>query len=321
MSKLTNTTLFTALVTPFNEDGTIDYLSLDSLIEKQVQAGNGLLLIGSTGEGLALTTQEKLALLQHVCEQNLSVPILVGVGGFQLEETLHWLKACEALPIDGYLLVTPIYARPGPQGQVKWFHKLLDAVSKPCMLYNVPARTGCSLEIEVLKRLKNHPNLWALKEASGSIDQFRAYQNAAPEIALFCGNDDLMPILAKEGAKGLVSVMANVWPQATSHYLQLSLQKKITTDSALLPAIRSVNNRNPVSVKVLLHALNQIDNSQLRAPLSEEDGSSPEELLEKHLEVERWMQAIPSPITTQFQQNSDLESNISTPSSEVQPPK
>lgn len=290
MSKLTNISTFTALVTPFNEDGTVDYLSLDLLIVKQVEAGNGLLLLGSTGEGLALTTQEKLCLLRHVCEQNLPVPILVGVGGFQLEKTLDWLETCEALAIDGYLLVTPIYARPGPQGQVEWFRKLLDAVSRPCMLYNHPTRVGCSLEIEVLQKLKRHPNFWALKEASGSLEQFRAYRNAAPEIALFSGIDDLMPLLATEGAAGLVSVMGNAWPQATSCYVQLAQQKKITEDNPLLPAIYSVNNRNPVSIKVLLHALNQIRTPQLRAPLSREDGSSPEELLAHHLEVEKWMQ-------------------------------
>ena len=290
MSKLINTTLFTALVTPFNESGSVDYPSLDALIKEQVRVGNALLLLGSTGEGLALTTQEKLNLLRHVCEQNLPVPILVGVGGFQLEETLDWLKACEALPIDGYLMVTPIYARPGPQGQVEWFQKLLDAVSKPCMLYNVPARTGCSLELEVLQKLKNHSNLWALKEASGSQEQFRAYRDAAPEISFFCGNDDLMPILATEGAKGLVSVMANTWPEATNRYVQLALQNKIGKDNALAPAIQSVNKRNPVSAKVLLHATNQIRTPMLRAPLSIEDGSSPNELLERHLEVERWVQ-------------------------------
>lgn len=288
MSKLTSTPLFTALVTPFNENGTIDYDSLDKLIKEQVRAKNGLLLLGSTGEGLALTTQEKLSLLQHVCKQSLPAPILVGVGGFQLEDTLNWLKSCNSLPIDGYLMVNPIYARPGPQGQFEWFQKLLDTASKPCMLYNVPARTGCPLEIGVLKRLNQHPNLWALKEASGSLEQFRAYRNAAPELTLFCGNDDLMPTLVKEGAKGLVSVMANAWPEATNRYVQLSLHEKITAGSVLLPAIQSINNRNPVSVKVLLHALNQILTPYLRPPLSNRDGSSPKELLERHLEVEKW---------------------------------
>lgn len=290
MSRLTSTNTFTALVTPFTESGAIDYDSLDSLIARQVRVGNGLVLLGSTGEGLALTVQERLNLLRHVCEQNLPIPILAGVGGFQLKETLYWLEACEALPLDGYLMVTPIYARPGPHGQVEWFSRLLNAVSRPCMLYNVPARTGCSLAIEVLQKLKEHPNLWALKEASGSCKQFCTYRDAAPAIALFSGNDDLMPVLAAEGAVGLVSVMGNTWPEATNCYVRLSLQEKITTNHALLPAIRSVNNRNPVSAKILLHALGQISSPYLRPPLSEQDGSCSETLLKQHLEVEGWLQ-------------------------------
>lgn len=288
MSKLMNTNTFTALVTPFKENGAIDYASLDSLIAEQVQAGNGLVLLGSTGENLSLTKEEKLYLLSHVCEQKLPLPILTGVGGIQLEETLDFLRACEALAIDGYLMVSPIYTRPGPHGQLNWFRQLLNAVSKPCMLYNVPARTGSKLAVNVLKDLSEHPNLWALKEASGSLEDFRAYRNAAPEIALFSGNDDLMPILASQGAVGLVSVMGNPWPEATNCYVQRSLQKEAV--NLPVSAIRSVNNKNPVSAKILLHALGKIRSPQLRAPLSIQDGTASEELLECHISIEQWLQ-------------------------------
>jgi 4-hydroxy-tetrahydrodipicolinate synthase len=279
MSKLTSTNTFTALVTPFTENEAIDYESLDRLIKEQVKAGNGLVLLGSTGEGISLSLEEKYSLLRHVCQQDLPVPILAGVGGFQIDEVLDLLKVCETLPIDGYLMVSPIYLRPGPHGQTEWFRRLLDAVSKPCMLYNVPARAGTSLAIEVLQELGEHQNLWALKEASGSLDQFRAYRDIAPNLALYCGNDDLMPQLAMEGAAGLVTVMGNTWPEETSGYVEDSLKGDYIPSTELLSAIRCVSKANPVSVKLLLHSQGQIASPKLRAPLSEKDGSSPKEIL------------------------------------------
>lgn len=288
MLKLKHTTLFTALITPFNEDGTIDLISLDQLIANQTQAHNGIVLFGSTGEGLALSTKEKTQVLKHVFKRKISTSVLVAVGGFQLEETLNWLKTCEEFPIDGYLIVTPIYARPGLYGQMQWFEKLLDASTRPSMLYNVPARSGCSLLPEVLEELRHHENLWALKEASGSIEQFQAYQKAAPNIDLYSGNDDFMPQLAKEGAKGLVSVMSNTWPIPTKQYVDLSFRRRMPQDQALISAIQAVNYKNPTSVKVLLHALKVIPSSCLRPPLSEKDGTDAPTLLKKHHDVLQW---------------------------------
>ena len=284
-----NTHTFTALATPFKEDGRIDYDSLDSLIKSQNQAGNALLLLGSTGEGISLSAQEKFDILEHVCKKDLSVPILAGIGGVSFQEVLRSLRVYESLPaIDGYLLTTPVYSKPGPKGQLAWFRSLLDEASKPCMLYNIPSRAGVSIAPEVLRELNGHPNFWALKEASGSLEEFRSYRDASPDIAFYCGNDELMPILVLEGAKGLVSVMGNVWPEFTRLYVDWSLQRKMILEGSLLKAIRCVNNRNPVSIKAILHALGRIASSHMRLPLSKEDGSDFEDLLEQNFIVDKW---------------------------------
>ena len=151
---LSNYPLWTALVTPFDADNQVDYDTLTTLVVEQQNAGNGLLILGSTGEGLALDQAEQRAIVEHVCSLNPSVPIMVAVGGFNLTEQLAWLAFCEALPVDAYLLGSPLYAKPGLIGQTQWFDALLNATE--LTLYALQ-RTGSkcrrSCQPQVLKNL------------------------------------------------------------------------------------------------------------------------------------------------------------------------
>ncbi|MBL4910251.1 MAG: 4-hydroxy-tetrahydrodipicolinate synthase [Alteromonadaceae bacterium] len=264
------TVLWTALVTPFTENDTIDFRSLAAIAVKQAEAGNGIVLLGSTGEGLALTLAEKTQIVEFVCQLNLNTPLMVAVGGHNLPEQTAWVDQCNQYAIDAYLLGTPIYAKPGVVGQTQWFAQLLNAAKFPCMLYNVPSRSGIEIPLQTVKNLKDHPNFWAMKEASGDINKFLAYREALPHIALFSGEDGMMPYLANAGAKGLVSVCANAWPEATKRYVELSLASEIKT---LFPlwhnAIASLFSvANPIPVKVLMHCQNEISQPNLRAPLT-----------------------------------------------------
>jgi 4-hydroxy-tetrahydrodipicolinate synthase len=274
MNKLNQYVVWTALVTPFNKDRTIDYQSFEKLIYKQQEAGNALLVVGSTGEGLALTFNEKKEIVKFVSDLNLNVPVMVGVGGFNLEQQLDWIEYCNGLSVDAYLLVTPLYAKPGIKGQVKWFAALLDKATKPCMLYNIPSRTGVVLYPEVVKSLEKHSNLWSLKEAGGSVEKFKQYREVIPGLSIFSGEDALMPELVKEGVVGLISASANVWPAGIKSYVERCLRNEI--DGSVLSSkepIESLFNlaSNPVPVKVLLHHKGWIKEPVLRAPLTHED--------------------------------------------------
>ncbi|MFZ9035880.1 MAG: dihydrodipicolinate synthase family protein, partial [Francisellaceae bacterium] len=163
--------LYTAIITPMRDDGNIDFISFKNLLEIQQKADCGVVILGSTGESLAIDDKEKRQIVHFVMALNLSIPVIVGVGGYQLQQQLDWIDFCNSYHISGYLLVTPLYAKPGTKGQSQWFEALLDASDKPCMLYNVPSRTGIHLSDETLSALKHHPRLWALKEASGDIDR------------------------------------------------------------------------------------------------------------------------------------------------------
>src|ERR1700677_4871922 len=146
MTPLNTQKIITALITPMTTSGALDFESLAGLVHLQEEAGNSILLLGSTGEGLALTLAEKKQVLEHVFALQPKVPVIVGVGGFQLEEQLRWMAHCQQnYPLAGFLLVTPLYAKPGVQGQIAWFKALLDAATVPCILYNVPGRSAVKL--------------------------------------------------------------------------------------------------------------------------------------------------------------------------------
>jgi len=267
---LNDYSLWTALVTPFDQHGDVDYNTLTKLVSEQEAAHNGILLLGSTGEGLALTQKEQQAIVEHVCQLKPAVPLMVAVGGSNLKQQIEWVNYCNKLPIHSFLLGSPLYAKPGAIGQTHWFESLLNASDHPCMLYNVPGRSAVSIPTATIQNLQNNKNLWALKEASGSIAQFEAYRQAAPNLAIFSGDDALMPYFAQAGAKGLVSVAANAWPEQTHEFVKRSLSGQhpnlFAQWSSAINSLFAV--ANPIPVKVLMHLQGRLSSPQLRPPLT-----------------------------------------------------
>lgn len=289
-STLIDTKLWTALVTPMKENGDLDLEDFASLIHKQNEAGNGVLVLGSTGEGLALGLEDKKQVVNTATSLNIDVPIMVGVGGFNLREQIEWIEYCQEFDPDAFLLVTPLYAKPEVNGQIEWFRSLMDAADKPCMLYNVPSRTGSWLEKEVLGELADHPNMYALKEAGGSIAKFQEYREAAPEVPLYSGDDGMTPYFSLNGCRGLVSVMANVWPKATHKYLDLCLEGK-TQDLVQHwkePIASLFEVSNPIPSKVILREKGWIKTSTLRPPLSDQELENSERLQQADESINKW---------------------------------
>jgi 4-hydroxy-tetrahydrodipicolinate synthase len=282
--------VWTALITPLLSDGAIDYVGLQAIAEQQNAAANGILLLGSTGEGLALTNEEQLAIVEFVVALSLDVPLMVAVGGHNLAAQLDWIGQCNQLPISAYLLGSPIYAKPGPIGQTAWYQALLDAADFPCMLYNVPSRSGVEIAISALQALQHHENCWALKEASGDLNKLLAYRQHCPDIELFSGEDAMMPYLANAGVRGLVSVCANVWPQETQRYVALALSQQCDDLFPLwhnaIAALFQVTS--PIPVKVLMTELAVISTATLRLPLCQEELASDHNLHTIHQKIQQW---------------------------------
>ena len=288
------TLLWTALITPFHEDGSVDEQTLVKLAQLQDKAGNGILLAGSTGEGLALTHGEKRQIVKLVCDLGLSVPVMAGVGGYNLQEQMAWIEECNSLGVDAFLLVTPLYARPGIEGQTEWFMKLMGVAEKPCMVYNIPSRTGVRMPVQVLRNIQDHSRFWAVKEASGSISDYTEFRFACPDVPLYSGDDGLLPFFSAAGCRGLVSVASNVWPEETRLYAEKCLERD--TES-LFPVWKKAsaalfNAPNPVPVKTLMKEKGLIPRVVLRPPLSEKDLPGISVLKDSDASIAEWYQKI-----------------------------
>lgn len=282
--------LWTALITPMHPDGSVHFEDLTRLLKRQEAAGNGVLILGSTGEGISFSEEEKREIIQFTASQNLKIPIMAGVGGIRLETQLEWIDFCNNLAIDSFLLVTPLYSKPGRYGQAEWFTQLLNRSEKRCMIYNIPSRTGVKLPPEVLLDVEAHPNLWAVKEASGSVEEFKTFHQKLPKLPLFSGDDALLPDFATVGCAGLVSVAANVWPMETKLYVKKCLSGNSDNLKPLWgKAVRALFSApNPIPTKMLLHTKKEITNSTLRPPLTERDLTDSAHLMDVDRAVGEW---------------------------------
>lgn len=287
---INSTPLWTAVVTPMKENGDVDYTSLENILKAQNEAGNGILILGSTGEALNIDDDEAVKVLNFAINFKKNVPLMCGIGGINLSKTRAWTEYLNSLAIDCYLVVTPLYAKPGDEGQYQWFKAILDTATRPCMLYNVPSRTGKDMSIKAVEKLNTHPNFWAIKEASGSVEKFKQYVAAAgSQGRVYSGDDAMLWHFAPHGAKGLVSVASNVWPAQTHLYTKQCLDKtldelKLWEDSTNLLFVAS----NPIPVKWLMAHVGQISTPILRAPLTHEDMTRKEEVVAAHENINNW---------------------------------
>lgn len=289
---MTDIQLWTALITPMHLDGSIHFENLEQIIKRQEDAGNGILVLGSTGEGLALSDDEKKEIVDFVSDRENSVPIMVGVGGFNLKNQTDWISYCNDKNTQSFLLVNPLYSKPGLRGQIDWFKSLLDTAGKPCMIYNIPSRTGVKLFPEVLKQLEHHDNLWSVKEASGSISDFQQFKKTVPSIPLFSGDDGLMPFFAAAGGSGLVSVASNIWPHETKLYVEKCLKgDTVSLFPVWTDAVKALfSASNPIPLKVLMKQKGLIETSVLRLPLTDKELSDTKHLHDSDKAIEHWFE-------------------------------
>ena len=289
MKDINSYQVWTAIITPMNRGSSVDYESLGHLLKVQEAARNAITILGSTGEALNIDEAERRAILDFAMGLDLDVPIMVGVGGINLHQQTEWVQYLNTLDVDAYLFVVPPYAKPGIHGQAGWFNALLDIAKKPVMLYNLPGRTSVKLEISALEMIKDHPNSWAVKEASGSEEEFAAYIRTAPNLRFMSGDDAMLPSFAKLGAEGVVSVASNVWPEATGEVARQCLGGSFQDTEMWDNATKALFcASNPVPVKALLHDLGRIKTPELRLPLSSHDMADIEIVRQANTSIESW---------------------------------
>jgi 4-hydroxy-tetrahydrodipicolinate synthase len=215
----------TALVTPFRRDGAIDEGAVSKLARRQIDAGIHFLVpCGTTGESPTLSEDERVRVVELVvAEARGRVPVLAGAGGYDTRDVIHSALRMQRAGADGILSVTPYYNKPTQEGLFQHYKAIAEAVPLPIILYNVPGRTGCNIDVRTLVRLSAIANIVGVKEASGNMTQMCDVCNAVPDSFLVLSGDDALTLpLMAIGGRGIVSVASNAVPSEMSRLVELA---------------------------------------------------------------------------------------------------
>ncbi|MBO5945018.1 MAG: 4-hydroxy-tetrahydrodipicolinate synthase [Clostridia bacterium] len=267
----------TAIVTPLTRDG-IDFDKFGELIEWQISEGiDAIVAVGTTGEGSTLNDDEHRAAIKFCVEKVAGrVPVIAGTGSNDTAYAIELTKYASEVGADAMLLVTPYYNKATQRGLIESFRAIADASTKPCILYNVPSRTGCNLTPASAAVLADHPNIVAIKEACGDISQIAELARLVGDrMDIYSGNDDQIVPVMSLGGKGVISVLSNIMPKTTSDmckmYMSGDTKGALKLQLELLPLINSLFSEvNPIPVKAAVAAMGYCEN-YVRLPLTTMD--------------------------------------------------
>lgn len=275
-----------AIVTPFKEDGAVDYDQLKSLVEYQIaNKTDAIVICGTTGESSTMTEEEHLEVIKKCCEYvNKRIPVIAGTGSNCTETAIQLSKEAEEVGADALLVVTPYYNKATQNGLIKHYTMIAEAVNIPIIMYNVPSRTGCNIQpATAVKLAKEVKNIVAIKEASGNISQVaRLAKLADGAIDIYSGNDDQVVPLLSLGGKGVISVTANIIPQDTHDMVAKYLEGDVEGSLALQLKAMDLCDAlfcevNPIPVKKAVE-LAGLCNGYVRMPMTEAEPASVEKI-------------------------------------------
>ncbi len=275
-----NKTLFTgagvAIVTPFNEDGGVNFESLGNLIENQIaNETDAIIICGTTGEASTLTDDEQIEVIRYTVDKvNKRIPVIAGAGSNDTKHGMELCKRCEQVGADGLLIVTPYYNKTTQKGLIKYYTDMAGAADLPVIMYSVAGRTGLNIAPATVETLSKIDNIVAIKEASGNISQVAeiAYRTQG-DIDIYSGNDDQIVPLLSLGGKGVISVLSNIAPKYTHdmviNYLNGDTKKATEMQLNCLGLVKALFCEvNPIPVKAALNMMG-LNAGGYRAPLIE----------------------------------------------------
>jgi len=264
----------TALVTPFLEDGDVDYEAYGALVERQVAGGVDFLVpLGTTAETPTLDPMERLALLDITHDVAGKLPLLVGCGSNSVRGTLFNMQALEGSAADAWLVVVPFYNKPTQEGMYQYYKAIAAESTKPIVMYNVPGRTGVNMLPETALRIAREiPGVIGIKEASGKLEQAAQIVAGAPsDFVVLSGDDDLTLDMMKAGARGVISVASNILPDKVSAMTRAALEGSLSEAEALNDSLKPLYKAcfvesNPIPAKAAL-SLMGFCGDMMRLPL------------------------------------------------------
>ena len=257
----------TALVTPFTRDEQVDEAAVRRLARRQIDAGIHFLVpCGTTGESPTLTEDERVRIVELIVDEAKgSVPVLAGAGGYDTKDVIHSALRMQRAGAQGILSVTPYYNKPTPEGLFQHYRAIAEAVPLPIIVYNVPGRTGCNVDVATLVRLSSIPNIAGVKEASGNMSQMTEVCRAVPNDFIVLSGDDALTLpLMAVGGRGIISVASNLVAAEMSRMVELAEANDFAAaravHDALMP-IMTVNfvESNPIPVKCAMAMLGLLE--------------------------------------------------------------
>ena len=266
-----------ALITPFNKDKTIDFDGLEKLVNYQIDNGiNYLVVFGTTGEPITLTSEEKEKVKAKIIEVNNGrLPLVLGIGGNNTQAVIDEIKTTDLYAFDAILSVAPYYNKPTQEGFYQHFKAIAEASPKPIILYNVPGRTAKNVEpVTVLRLASDFSNIIAIKEAGNDVHQYlKLIKNKPESFLIISGDDDLVLGVVLAGGAGVISVIGQAFPKEFSDMIQLGIEGKAKQaydiHFELMDCINLIfEENNPAGIKALLKELN-ICKPHVRLPLVE----------------------------------------------------
>ena len=273
-------TIFTgagvAIITPMNADGSINYDGFAENIEFQIANGTDAIIVcGTTGEASTMTDDEHIECIRFAVEKTAGrIPVIAGTGSNDTKYAVELSKIAQEKGADGLLLVTPYYNKASQKGLVAHFTAIADAVDIPIILYNIPGRTGVSIDMNTYKILGQHKNIVAVKEASRNISYTsKLIAQCGDLLDVYSGNDDIIVPMMSIGAKGVISVISNIMPKETHEITQLCLANNCEEAAKLqMKYLELINNLfievNPIPIKEAMNQM-KMPSGPCRLPLCE----------------------------------------------------
>ena len=275
MKKRIFTGCATALVTPFNDDCSVNYPRLRELINEQIDGGvDALVICGTTGESSTLDNDEHCRVLEEAVKvANKRVPIIAGTGSNDTMYAAQLSQHAESIGVDGLLMVTPYYNKTSQNGLINHYNYVADRVKTPIILYNVPSRTGTAIQPATYKELAKHENIVAIKEANGDISSIAKTKSlVGDDLDIYSGNDDeIVPIMSLGGI-GVISVLSNILPREThdicAEFLNGNTKKACEMQLKYISLINALfSDVNPIPVKEAMNMMG-MNVGPLRMPLA-----------------------------------------------------
>jgi len=265
-----------ALITPFNDDMSINYTKLEELIEWHIKnKTDALIIAGTTGETSTLSDKEHIELVRKSIEIVAGrIPVVAGSGSNDTKHTIKLSTECEKVGANGLLIVTPYYNKTNRQGLINHYTSIADKVNIPIILYNVPGRTGMNIPADVVLELSNHKNIVGIKEASGDISYLAEIARVCSNnFSIYSGNDDIIVPILSLGGIGVISVLGNIMPLETHNLVISYLEGDVIKSKNLQLSINSLVKTlfleaNPIPVKSAMNLMN-FKVGKVRQPLWE----------------------------------------------------